>query len=118
MPPDTRNRDSLLRQPERATVERHEEGEKSPCRFQWCCGCNVHPIGKPWGWNSEAWSAHYLTAHPDLMSDGMTKYISGVNCIDCGRFVGRDGSISVEHFEMSSEISSVDGQCRRCIDAA
>jgi hypothetical protein len=57
-------------------------------------------------------------SHNDEMDDGIGRFIPGVNCIDCGRFVGRDGHISIEHFEMSSEIASVDGTCRRCIDAA
>ncbi len=48
------------------------------------------------------------------MDDGMTRYIPGVNCVHCGRFVGRDGHISVEHFEMSTEVASVDGECGRC----
>lgn len=51
-----------------------------------------------------------------VMDDGMTVYTPGVNCIHCGRFVGRDGSLSYEHFEMSSRIASLDGECRRCID--
>lgn len=50
-----------------------------------------------------------------LMDDGMTPYWPGVNCIDCGRFVGRDGHISVEYFEMSTEVASVDGTCKRCM---
>ncbi|MCR4338579.1 MAG: hypothetical protein NUW01_01695 [Gemmatimonadaceae bacterium] len=38
------------------TVERHEiiGGERPYCIGQWCCGCDEHPIGKPWGWN---WAA-------------------------------------------------------------
>lgn len=50
-----------------------------------------------------------------LMDDEMTPYIPGVNCIECGRFVGRDGSIEVEHFEMSSEVASVAGECVTCL---
>lgn len=45
-------------------------------------------------------------------------FIPGVNCCECGRFVGRDGEIHVETFEMSNEIASLDGTCRRCLDAA
>ena len=30
------------------------------CGGQWHC-CDDHPIGKPWGWNSQAWSEHYTT---------------------------------------------------------
>lgn len=42
-------------------------------------------------------------------------YYPGVNCLHCGRFVGRDGWFSVEHWEMSSEIASLDGECGRCL---
>lgn len=52
------------------------------------------------------------------MTDGMTEYTPRVNCITCGRFVGKDGSLNYEYFEMSSEIASLDGECRRCIDEA
>lgn len=51
-----------------------------------------------------------------LMADGMTEYVPGVNCLHCGRFVGRDGSIEVEHFEMSSTVASVEGECGRCLE--
>lgn len=51
-----------------------------------------------------------------LMLDGIHEYHPGINCHTCGRFVGRDGYIGVEHFEMSSEIASIEGQCRKCID--
>lgn len=50
------------------------------------------------------------------MDSGMGPYTPGVHCIDCGRFEGRDGWIEVEFFEMSNEIASVAGQCRRCVD--
>lgn len=53
---------------------------------------------------------------PALMDDGMTPYVPRINCLNCGRFVGRDGCISIEHFEMSSTIASIEGECRRCID--
>lgn len=44
-------------------VEDHEDwGDGTPsCIGQWCCGCPEHPIGKPWGWNYQAWSEHYTT---------------------------------------------------------
>jgi hypothetical protein len=42
-------------------------------------------------------------------------YVPGVNCMECGLFVGRDGSIEVDHFEMSSEIASVEGTCAQCL---
>jgi hypothetical protein len=51
-----------------------------------------------------------------ICDDGMTPYVSGVNCIDCGRFVGRDGSIEIDFEEMSSTVASVEGTCRCCID--
>lgn len=41
----------------------HPEHEGHPCFGQWCCGCVVHPIGKPWGWAVWAWEAHYEEAH-------------------------------------------------------
>lgn len=44
-------------------------------------------------------------------------FVSGINCSDCGRFVGRDGSIVVEHFEMSSTVASVEGTCAKCLAA-
>jgi hypothetical protein len=31
-----------------------------------------------------------------LMDDGLTVYTPGVNCIHCGRFVGRDGALYYE----------------------
>lgn len=49
-----------------------------------------------------------------LMDDEMTPYMPGINCLECGRFVGRDGHISVTHFEMSSEIAYVEGECASC----
>lgn len=39
-------------------IERHDGDEEPPCVGQWCCGCNEHPLGKPWGWNAEAWAEH------------------------------------------------------------
>lgn len=43
----------------------HEPHDGAPdCVGQWCCGCTEHPIGKPWGWNHEAWEQHYDDAHP------------------------------------------------------
>lgn len=44
-------------------VERHDGEDPPDCVGQWCCGCAVHPIGKPWGWNHEAWERHYAEAH-------------------------------------------------------
>ena len=51
-----------------------------------------------------------------LMDDDCMPFVSGVNCLDCGRFVGRDGYIGIGYCEMSSEVAYVEGQCRRCID--
>lgn len=42
-------------------------------------------------------------------------FIPGVNCWTCGRFVGRDGSIEITHFEMSNTIASVEGECAQCL---
>lgn len=50
-----------------------------------------------------------------LCDDEMTPYVPGVNCFECGRFVGRDGYIGFDHFEMSDQLASVEGQCRRCL---
>jgi hypothetical protein len=50
-----------------------------------------------------------------LMDDGMTAYVPGINCILCGRFVGRDGSIEIDYREMSSEVSSIEGECGACL---
>jgi hypothetical protein len=50
---------------ESANVERHDSDEPAVCVGQWCCGCREHPTGKPWGWNHEAWQAHYESGcHP------------------------------------------------------
>jgi hypothetical protein len=38
----------------------------------------------------------------------------GTPCLYCGKFVGRDGHFSVDHFEMSSEIASVEAWHRGC----
>lgn len=53
-----------------------------------------------------------------LMDDEMYPFVSGVNCLTCGRFVGRDGHIGIGYFEMSSEVAYVEGECRRCLNAA
>ena len=50
-------------------------------------------------------------------NDGLYPFFPGVPCYTCGRFVGRDGYFVVETFEMSSTIASLEGQCRRCLDA-
>jgi hypothetical protein len=52
-----------------------------------------------------------------VMDHGYGPYVPGVNCWTCGRFVGRDGHIEIEHFEMSDEVASVAGQCGRCCTA-
>lgn len=48
-------------------------------------------------------------------ADEMTPYFPGVNCIHCGRFVGRDGAINIEYWEMSTVVASLDGECARCL---
>lgn len=53
-----------------------------------------------------------------LMNDGERAYVPGVNCSTCGRFVGRDGWLEFEFFEMSSALASVSGECARCVAAA
>lgn len=68
------------------------------------------PLPPDWG---GCYDSHITSG---LCDDGMTPFVPGINCIDCGRFVGRDGYIGIEHFEMSSVVASVEGQCRRCID--
>lgn len=47
-----------------ANIEYHD-GDPV-CVGQWCCGCDEHPIGKPWGWNYEAWERHYAESHSVL----------------------------------------------------
>lgn len=47
-------------------------------------------------------------------ADG-TDFVPGINCLECGRFVGRDGSIEIECFEMSFTVASVEGTCARCL---
>jgi hypothetical protein len=44
-------------------LERHDGDEEAVCVGQWCCGCSEHPIGKPWGWNFEAWEQHFAAEH-------------------------------------------------------
>jgi hypothetical protein len=52
-----------------------------------------------------------------VMDDGATRYVPGVHCMTCGRFVGRDGWIEIETFEMSEIVASVEGECARCLQA-
>jgi hypothetical protein len=51
----------------------------------------------------------------ELMDNGITVFTPGVNCITCGRFIGRDGALYYEYFEMSDELAGLDGYCGRCI---
>lgn len=51
------------------------------------------------------------------MDDGEHYYVPRINCWSCGRFVGRDGWIEFETFEMSWTLASVAGQCGRCLKA-
>jgi hypothetical protein len=50
---------------ERAYTDSHEVigGEQPVCVGQWCCGCDEHPIGKPWGASFERWERHYAEHH-------------------------------------------------------
>ena len=41
--------------------------------------------------------------------------MNGIPCVKCGRFVGKDGSISVETYEMSNVVAGCDGICGRCL---
>ena len=43
------------------------------------------------------------------------EFIPGVNCVDCGRFVGTDGSTIFFKLEMRYEIAYVEGVCARCL---
>jgi hypothetical protein len=61
-----------------------------------------------------AWSSE---PDPRYCDDGRD-FVPGVGCGDCGRFVGRDGSIELGYFEMSNQIAYVEGTCRRCSDGA
>jgi hypothetical protein len=47
--------------------------------------------------------------------DGWTAYWPGVQCMECCRFVGRDGRFEIDRFEMSSAIASVEATCGRCM---
>ena len=50
---------------DRIYTEHHDfiAGETPPCVGQWCCGCDAHPVGKPWGWNHLRWERHYDQHH-------------------------------------------------------
>lgn len=48
-------------------------------------------------------------------TDGGWDYVPGINCWDCGRFVGRDGWIEIERREMSDTVAAVAGQCGLCM---
>lgn len=59
-------------------------------------------------------------AHPaphgnGVTLDGMTEFFPGINCIECAKFVGRDGVMEITYFEMSNEIASIEGTCGRCL---
>lgn len=50
---------------ERCPDVEYHDGDAPVCVGQWCCGCAEHPIGKPWGWNHEAWDLHFAgDCHP------------------------------------------------------
>jgi hypothetical protein len=59
---------------------------------------------------------HLHQIQSGLMADDCFPYVPGINCCDCGKFVGRDGTIEIEYFEMSNSIASVDGTCVRCVN--
>jgi len=40
-----------------------------------------------------------------------------LNCCECGKPVGKDGSVTVETFEMSNEVSGCDALCGACLRA-
>lgn len=62
---------AILLAPFEHGIERHDvPGEQPGCVGQWCCGCDVHPIGKPWGWNHEAWEMHNRVSHPQTSDPG------------------------------------------------
>lgn len=50
-----------------------------------------------------------------VCTDGATPYVPDVHCMTCGRFVGRDGWIGIEYYEMSTGIASIEGECARCL---
>lgn len=62
----------------------------------------------------EAKAAPSISGH-GLCTNGYTAFWPGTPCLHCGKFVGRDGHFNVEHFEMSSEIASMDAECATCM---
>jgi len=65
-------------------VERHGGDEPAVCVGQWCCGCDEHPIGKPWGWNYEAWERHYAVC-PREKGGSLVAVLERKECTRCGR---------------------------------
>lgn len=47
-------------------------------------------------------------------TDG-SPFFPGTQCFVCNRFVGRDGHFSVDYFEMSSTVASVEAWHRECL---
>lgn len=74
---------------------------------------------------TDGWAV-LLTLSQDRLSESgrgwtwnlMSPWWPSVNCYNCGRFIGRDGHFSVERFEMSDVIASLDGECARCAGAS
>jgi hypothetical protein len=50
--------------------------------------------------------------------DELHRYVPGINCCVCGQFVGRDGNIEIETFELSLTVASIDGTCAQCMESA
>ena len=49
-----------------AVTQEELEGPEPICKeVGYCCGCpcDEHPVGKPWGWNYEAWNEHCAKHH-------------------------------------------------------
>lgn len=83
----------------------------------WCDGCFMpEHEGACRELTIEEAAAIQTASGNGMMTCGLREYHPGINCWDCGRFVGRDGHIEIEHAEMSSSILSIGGQCRRCAD--
>ena len=56
-----KNPDNGEASPKSVDIEDHSF--EPECAWQWCCGCDEHPIGKPWGWNHRQWELHYEQNH-------------------------------------------------------
>lgn len=82
------------------------------------CACAVrNPNLLVFSTGGDPVSEHVSDIAAGRMDDGERPFVPGINCWGCGRFVGRDGWIEIEHYEMSNEVASVAGQCGRCVKA-